>query len=215
MENKITVLLSDINGLNENDLANILDSLPINIANKVNEKAKLKSKLLRAVSYKMLLDYCGFNKGNAPEIKSKENGKPYFEGIDICFSISHSKTMAALAVAPTEVGIDIERLDKNRDYLDLAKRYFTENEYERIKESTDVKDTFVKYWTAKEAYIKYTGEGFKNGVKYFEAVFEDEKAYYKGENMPSLYTKKIKNEYYLSLVFEGEKEIEIIKRKDL
>lgn len=215
MENKITVLLYNVNGLNENNLVNFLESLPADIVNKINEKANLKSKLLRAVSYKMLLDFCGFNKENAPKIKIKGNGKPYFEGTDIYFSISHSKNTAAVAVSLSEVGIDIERLDKSRDYLNLAERYFTEEEYEIIKENSDIKEAFIKYWTAKEAYIKYTGEGFKKGVNYFEVVFNGDSAFYEGNDMPFLYTVKINNEYYLSLAYEGNKKIEIINRKGL
>lgn len=214
MENKINIFLFDVNNLSENDLKSILKELPNEIKEKVESKKLLKAKLLTAASYKMLFDFCKEKLNFIPEIKIKSGGKPYFENCKIYFSISHSKSTAVCTVSESEIGTDIERLDKNRDYLNLAERYFTENEYERIKKSDNIKETFVKYWTAKEAYIKFTGEGFKRGMNYFEADFENS-PHFKGENMPSLYTVKLEDEFYLSLVFSGEKNIKIIKKEKL
>ncbi len=212
MENKINIFLFDIKDLSENDLNGILKELPSEIKEKIETKKLFKTKLLSAVSYKMLFDFCKEKHGFIPEIKIKSGGKPYFENCNIYFSISHSKSTAVCAVSEGEIGVDIERLDKNRDYLSLAERYFTEKEYEKIKKSENIKELFVKYWTAKEAYIKFTGEGFKRGMNYFEADFENH-PHFKGENMPSLYTVNLENEFYLSLVYRGKKDIEKIKRE--
>ena len=214
MENKINIFLFGIENLSENDLINIIDEFPEEIKEKTENKKLLKARLLTAASYKMLFDFCKDKIGYVPEIKIKNGGKPYFEKGGIYFSISHSKNIAVCAVSGSEIGVDIERLDKERDYLGLAERYFAKNEYERIKKSENIKETFVKYWTAKEAYIKFTGEGFKRGMNYFETDFENS-PHFKGENMPSLYTVKLKDEFYLSIVFGGKKDIEIIKKEKL
>ena len=214
MENKINIFLFSIENLREDDLKSILSEFPREIKEKTEAKKLLKSKLLTAASYKMLFDYCKEKLTVIPDIKIKKGGKPYFESGGIYFSISHSKNIAVCAVSESEIGIDIERLDKEREYLSLAERYFIKSEYEKIKESENIKETFVKYWTAKEAYIKYTGEGFKRGMNYFEADFEN-KPHFKGDNMPSLYTVKSENEFYLSLVYSGKKYIEIIKKEIL
>ena len=214
MGNKITIFLFSIENLKEDDLKSILSELPNEIKEKIKAKRLLKSKLLTAFSYKVLFDFCKEKLGFIPKVKIKSGGKPYFENGGIHFSISHSKNIAVCAISQSEVGIDIERLDKERDYLSLAERYFTKKEYEKIRESENIKEAFIKYWTAKEAYIKYTGEGFKRGMNYFEADFENN-PHFKGENMPSLYTVKLENEFYLSLVFMGKKDIEIIKKENL
>ena len=211
LEDKIYVFLFDVSNLKESDLSFISKELPRVIKEKIEAKKLLKSKLLTAVSYKMLFDFCKEKLGFIPKVKIKSGGKPYFENGGIHFSISHSKNIAVCAISQSEVGIDIERLDKERDYLSLAERYFTKKEYEKIRESENIKEAFIKYWTAKEAYIKYTGEGFKRGMNYFEADFGSF-PHFKGENMPSLYTEKFGNEFYLSLVYSGNKNIEIIKR---
>lgn len=86
-----------------------------------------------------------------------KNGKPYAVGLDVHFNISHSDGIAVCAVNDTPVGIDIEKI---RDIdLKIVNRVCTAEQAEYIGDSVY---KFFEVWTAKEAYVKCTGEGLKN-----------------------------------------------------
>lgn len=100
-----------------------------------------------------------------------EQGKPYLKLTNrldgqnrqaVDFNLSHSGRYAVLAVSDGAVGIDVEQVKKNR--LSVAKRCFHEREYEDIMRMPDEDSRnrrFLEYWTMKEAYVKYCGEGLK------------------------------------------------------
>lgn len=82
-----------------------------------------------------------------------ENGKPYFENHpDIFFSVSHSGDWAVCAFSHEPVGCDIQI--KYNVRLDIAKRFFTENEYNYIISGEDKNDCFFNIWTMKESLVK-------------------------------------------------------------
>lgn len=91
-----------------------------------------------------------------------ENGKPYFEKYpNAFFSLSHSETKVMCALAPFEVGCDVEQIDKGR--LELAERFFHEKETAWLKSISDEilqRESFYRLWTLKESYMKATGLGF-------------------------------------------------------
>ncbi len=90
-----------------------------------------------------------------------EYGKPYFRDLpDIYFNISHSADYVVCVLANCEIGIDIELIAPIS--LDIAKHFFSPNEYELVANcsSKDERiDNFYKLWTKKEAYVKATGKG--------------------------------------------------------
>lgn len=104
-----------------------------------------------------------------------ENGKPYLpEYPDFFFSLSHSGNYVICAVSDREIGADIQ-IKKAQSGLRLAKRFFHEKEQKLLSHcSTDgeKRETFYRLWVAKEAYIKLTGQGIKQGFKNFYASFE-------------------------------------------
>ena len=82
--------------------------------------------------------------------------------LQVYFNLSHSGNYAILAVSNGPVGIDIEH--KKRGYEALSKRCFCEEEYEDIMAAEPEEDRiqrFLEYWTMKEAYIKWVGEGLR------------------------------------------------------
>lgn len=90
------------------------------------------------------------------------HGKPYLDGKDIFFNMSHAGDRVVYAVTTTgEVGVDVEMLDRNVDYFALAKRFFTEAESEQLGtlDGKALQTTFFAYWTRKEAYLKMLGKG--------------------------------------------------------
>lgn len=102
------------------------------------------------------------------EIKRTENGKPYFEGDPVFFSVSHTGETALIAVCDRAVGVDAEII-KQRDFNAILKR-FTAREQDEIALDTLA---FLKNWTAKEAYIKLLGGTLAEDLKrleYFDGV---------------------------------------------
>ncbi|MDD2217437.1 MAG: 4'-phosphopantetheinyl transferase superfamily protein [Eubacteriales bacterium] len=110
------------------------------------------------------------------EVKRGEHGKPYFDSPDApYFSVSDSGQLWVCAVANQEVGIDIQEV-KDKDYTDLAKRFFTEEEAEFVR--LYGKEGFFLLWTRKEAYVKYKGTGLKEGLSSFSVVKDNAVVYW-------------------------------------
>ena len=131
---------------------------------------------------------------------------PYF-----FFSVSHSKDYAILAVSDKPIGCDIEMIRKYD--LKIAQRFFSEEEYKKLLDCTEQeerKKLFFRYWTMKESYIKFTGEGLHCPLSSF-TIEKDE-----NDNMV-IYQEKLKlflseidilGEYCISIC-SPDKEFEI------
>ena len=95
------------------------------------------------------------------------NGKPALAGqvpYGLCFNISHSGPLGMLAVTSgTAVGIDVERLQAQRDYLALARRFFSDDELQAI-DGDSGGELFYRMWTMKEARVKLRGERLLAGL---------------------------------------------------
>ena len=112
------------------------------------------------------------------EIVQSNNGKPYAVNFNIEFNISHCEEIVVCAINNTPVGIDIERIRPISPKV--AKKFFTIAEQEYIlgktpcaedydTEFNDVQlKRFFECWTAKEAYLKYTGEGLTDNLSVLE-----------------------------------------------
>ena len=101
------------------------------------------------------------NVGENPIWKLNSYGKPYIEGWDKDFSISHTRDISLVAVASEAIGIDIEDIGRDID-LEKFKRTkflnFDEDAYES-------KEEFLMRFTALEAYLKYLGKGFHKDAR--------------------------------------------------
>lgn len=96
------------------------------------------------------------------EISRAEGGKPYFSGNNnYNFNISHSGelSVAVLSVGDSEIGVDIEAVDRERDPRKISERFFTSEEREELESCDFDRRTFYKLWTSKEARAKFGGEG--------------------------------------------------------
>lgn len=91
-------------------------------------------------------------------------GKPYLlhPTTTLRFNLSHSHQMALLALSiDFEVGVDVERIQPERDLQGLARRYFTVGEQCALANRTEENFLrgFYDCWTRKEAYLKALGTG--------------------------------------------------------
>lgn len=95
-----------------------------------------------------------------PEIVKTEQGKPYFQGDPLHFSISHTKRHVFCALSERNVGLDAEEMDRAID-LRLADKILSPEEKRRYEKAGDKRVALLKLWVLKEAYAKLTGLGLQ------------------------------------------------------
>jgi 4'-phosphopantetheinyl transferase len=107
----------------------------------------------------------GRSLGAAPETLSFEMGpwgKPGLPGCSLRFSMSHSGGAALLALAwQQEVGVDMEAVCRDFSAEELAPQVLSARERAWLRERAPEQRSraFLTLWTAKEAYVKATGQG--------------------------------------------------------
>ncbi len=126
----------------------------------------------------LLSSYSGLS---TKELRIAHNayGKPYLVNPTaeqpLFFNISHSKDLALFAFSHhSELGIDVEYARDTVQCLELAKRFFSREEYQALADlSRDVlKTQFYRYWTCKEAFIKAVGSGLSFPLDKFTVSIE-------------------------------------------
>lgn len=90
-------------------------------------------------------------------VRKTKLGKPYFENKDIFFSNSHTENFWGVAFFKDNIGFDLQ-VHKGNNIEKIARRFFDEAEENYVKENG--LDGFYHIWTRKEAFGKYTGQGF-------------------------------------------------------
>jgi len=106
------------------------------------------------------------------------HGKPYVRQNDatstLHFSFTHSGCAALLAVAwDLEIGIDLEQWRTVDQMEDIAKRFFSQEEAGKLLALPEESrlEAFFRCWTAKEAFVKATGEGLSRALGSFSVSF--------------------------------------------
>lgn len=170
----IKLYLADISMLNDPLIdKSKISILPIKRQNKILkyniENDRKRSLGAGLIIDKILLD----NNINANSIHFGSNGKPYAD--NIFFNVAHSGNFAFGVSSKNDIGCDIEIIKK--PHLNIAKRFFTENEYNYILNSKNDTSSFYKIWTIKESYIKFTGDGLRTPLNSFEINFSNNEIY--------------------------------------
>jgi 4'-phosphopantetheinyl transferase len=102
------------------------------------------------------------------ELCYDENGRPMLVGSEVDFNISHTANYVFCAIARKEngkcvrVGLDAEepkRMSSLRS-LALAERWFVGGERKEFARDPSL-NRFLKVWTRKEAFLKWSGEGLR------------------------------------------------------
>ncbi len=108
--------------------------------------------------------------------RSNSFGKPLVDVStskgNIQFNISHSHDVALLAIARSrQVGIDVEYVQPFAEMDQLISRFFTSREQQALRSvSGDHKlQTFLRYWTYKEANMKARGAGLSISLEQLDA----------------------------------------------
>lgn len=103
-----------------------------------------------------------------------EGGKPYLPGSSLHFSLSHSENYWALALAPFELGLDIEMIRARKRIRGLVERFFAEPEIRAFGAASpdQAQAWFYRQWSRKEAYQKAVGAGLRASLADFAVLSE-------------------------------------------
>lgn len=157
------IYLININDVSENEL-HLWYNCMSNQRKKEADNIKNKSKRISSIVSDHLCRKAVSGFSNMPEneivFSKNKYGKPFANGTNAHFSVSHSGDLVICAVSEKEIGTDIEK--KREIRLDAAKRFATESEIDYIGNSTD---SFFEIWTLKEAYFKCIGTGLGADIK--------------------------------------------------
>jgi len=106
---------------------------------------------------------------------TNQYGKPFLcadqKTIPLLFNLSHSHNLCMIAVCSgLEVGIDVEYMNRDINVLELANRFFSKREIEKISSLPEGlrNYAFFRCWTRKEAYLKAKGKGLFIELHRFE-----------------------------------------------
>ena len=103
--------------------------------------------------------------GDAP-VQVAADGRPFVEG-DVEFSVSHTRTVGAIAVARgARLGVDVEALPSAERAQRVA-RAFPPDEARALAalSGDELRRRFLRHWTAKEAVAKAAGIGLQRAVR--------------------------------------------------
>lgn len=136
------------------------------------ERLKNTRSKAQSIGAELLLGYAVRRETGARGIvkwDTDENGKPYLtEHSDLCISLSHSGNYAVCALHDKPVGVDIQLC---RDFdINIAKRFFTSEEFQYIENRKNASDAFFEIWTKKESLAKTVGKGISIGFGGFSVL---------------------------------------------
>lgn len=116
-------------------------------------------------------------------------GKPYIDGL--YFNIAHSGNLSVLLLSEKECGVDIERINLEKDFTAMARRTLSPKEKEEYENASDKANMFIHFWSRKEAYLKKKGIGIADFSLLREEIPDPIES--------KIITDNEKNQYWLSI----------------
>ena len=104
-----------------------------------------------------------------------EHGKPYLTDTpELYVNWSHSGDYVICAISDREVGIDLQKMDREPKE-NLIRKALTPEEHEDLKKAAleDQKKRFYEYWSVKESFLKALGTGFYTSLERFQIELAD------------------------------------------
>ncbi len=150
-------------------------------------------------------------------IAKNEYGKPYADGVDLEFNISHSGSVALIGFGRSPLGCDVEMIGKYRP--GVIGRFFSDEE-KKYFESVDERrrtDDFYTLWTLKESFVKAIGTGLNTPLSSFSLRpdLTDQSIGYDGATY-RLRSYKTDDGYKYAVCVSGDEALPVqIEKKDL
>jgi 4'-phosphopantetheinyl transferase len=121
----------------------------------------------------------GYLSAEAASVRIERNahGKPFLTDAALQFNLSHSGGALLIAISATQaLGVDLEGGGRERNYLDIAERFFSPDEAAMLGRLDPARrrDRFVQLWSAKEAVLKALGRGIAFGLDRLSFEFDAE-----------------------------------------
>ncbi|MCH5190695.1 MAG: 4'-phosphopantetheinyl transferase superfamily protein [Oscillospiraceae bacterium] len=133
--------------------------------NKLPESVRTHCKKRESAAAALALTEMGIS-----HLQYEKSGKPI---ADNCFvSISHSGSAVAVCKSDTPVGIDIEKIDRERNFERIVKRFYHGEEVKNLFKNPSA-EKFYEIWTKKEAYSKIFGGGLADIMNGFDVYSPD------------------------------------------
>ncbi|WP_028866124.1 4'-phosphopantetheinyl transferase family protein [Psychromonas aquimarina] len=143
-----------------------------------------------------------------------EHGKPELNNTTpaLRFNLSHNDDLLVCSVClGHDIGCDVENLSRRISVEAIAKRYFSAEEYQSLKDLAPAlqRRRFFEYWTLKEAFVKATGLGISQGLDTFSFKITAPETGKLNSNISLSFSQKspIKNEkdWYSCLTYPDQK----------
>ena len=143
------------------DIADVQD-VPITDAKRVEyiEKATdSRTRGERRAAWQLLLMGLKARRIDPETIKIRREECGRWVSENLCFSLSHTRDVVAVAIADKPVGIDVEKISE-RDITALSRRALTDAEREELERLSpeDRLTRFYEIWCKKESFFKTLGE---------------------------------------------------------
>ncbi len=149
------------NKFQDEEFDRILFLLPEQERVKILKYKQWKDRQARAIGRFLVMDLLRRKNISGKKIENlsyTEYGKPFFEGVDFNFNISHSGDYVVCAYGTNvKVGVDIEEM-KDINFEDFDSILTSEEKYS-LYISKNKKALFYKIWCTKEAALKADGRG--------------------------------------------------------
>jgi 4'-phosphopantetheinyl transferase len=143
-------------------------------------RGRLHYRLTRTLVRRLLSYYFPVVDPAAWRFTRNDFGKPRIAEPDLpvpCFfNLSHSGDRIVLAVCGNPaIGVDVEKIDRDRNVLTIARRFFPAVEVQKLEDLTPEARLmrFYQLWTLKEAYSKACGEGLVSSLGQLELCFRE------------------------------------------
>ena len=117
-------------------------------------------------------------------------------------SFSHCKDAMILVWHEKEIGIDIERLDRDFNYEKLAKKYYFNSNRSNIKREL-YKNTVLNQWCAIEAAIKWDHGKLAKDIKEWQYSEKEKTLFYKKKKLKLKITQINFYKWTISLAYKG------------
>lgn len=174
--NRLVILEIDTNW-SDGDCRTALAKLPGPVVERAERYRCAKSRQNLVASQVALRQTLNLLNEKESSLRVCDNGRPFLEGSELQFNLSHSEHRAVIAMARDvnlweSLGVDVEWTSRKVERDALSKRFFTPEEHRFTLGS---EENFFRIWTRKEAVLKSNGIGLRVELDSFQ-VLDDEVA---------------------------------------